>query len=448
MTRPPDLPPYPQYKPSGIPWLDDIPAHWQVPRLKYLCSRSGIYGANVPATEYQDTGIRFLRTTDITDEGHLKDGGVFLPKELVGDYLLNDGDLLISRSGTVGRSFLYQSKLHGPCAYAGYLVRFVPGPRILPEYLFQFTQTQAFQRFLRSVVIQSTIENVNAKKYSNAHVPLPPPDEQAAIAEYLDHKDALIQRYLHAKRRLVPLLQQLRKSTIHYAVTRGLDPENTPTKPSGIPWLGDIPAHWEMRRLKYSAVNVTKMTSQRNEDEITLALENVESWSGRYADAGPDVQFDSQLKRFQVGDVLFGKLRPYLAKVALPNRPGLCVGEFLVLRPREDVLLPEYLWMLLRSPTVIDVISASSFGAKMPRTDWRFVGGMRLPLPPPDEQAAIAEYLDEKTAVIDAAIAGTSRLIDLVQQYRVSLIHHVVTGARDVRQAAATLPDTPAPIPR
>ena len=141
MTRPPDLPPYPQYKPSGIPWLDDIPAHWQVPRLKYLCSRSGIYGANVPATEYQDTGIRFLRTTDITDEGHLKDGGVFLPKELVGDYLLNDGDVLISRSGTVGRSFLYQSKLHGPCAYAGYLVRFVPGPRILPEYLFQFTHT-------------------------------------------------------------------------------------------------------------------------------------------------------------------------------------------------------------------------------------------------------------------------------------------------------------------
>ena len=219
-------------------------------------------------------------------------------------------------------------------------------------------------------------------------------------------------------------------------------------KPSGIPWLGDIPAHWEMRRLKYSAVNVTKMTSQRNEDEITLALENVESWSGRYADAGPDVQFDTQLKRSQVGDVLFGKLRPYLAKVALPNRPGLCVGEFLVLRPREDVLLPEYLWMLLRSPTVIDVISASSFGAKMPRTDWRFVGGMRLPVPPPDEQAAIAEYLDEKIAVIDAAIAGTSRLIDLVQQYRASLIHHVVTGKRDIRQAAAALPDAPFPTPR
>ena len=326
------------------------------------------------------------------------------------------------------------------------LCAIIPNNEILNTRLAQY-QLEALQHGLKLASTGSTYDAVTMHSVRSQRVILPPLDEQAAIARYLDHKDALIQRYLHAKRRLVPLLQQLRKSTIHYAVTRGLDPENTHTKPSGIPWLDDIPAHWEMRRLKYSAVNVTKMTSQRNEDEITLALENVESWSGRYADAGPDVQFDSQLKRFQVGDVLFGKLRPYLAKVALPNRPGLCVGEFLVLRPREDVLLPEYLWMLLRSPTVIDVISASSFGAKMPRTAWRFVGGMRLPVPPLDEQAAIAEYLDEKIAVIDAAIAGTSRLIDLVQQYRSSLIHHVVTGKRDVRQAAA-LPDAPSPDPR
>ena len=211
-------------KPSGIPWLGDIPAHWQTPRLKYLCSRSGIYGANIPATEYQDTGIRFIRTTDITDEGILKDsGGVFLPKELVDNYLLDDGDILISRSGTVGRSFLYQSKLHGLCAHACYLVRFVPGPRILPEYLFQFTQTQAFQGFLRSVVIQSTIENVNAKKYSNAHIPLPPLDEQAAIAEYLDERIAKIDAAIAGASRLIDLMEQYRASLIHEVVTGARD---------------------------------------------------------------------------------------------------------------------------------------------------------------------------------------------------------------------------------
>ena len=207
-------------KPSGIPWLDDIPEHWQTPRLKYLCSRSGIYGANVPATEYQDSGIRFIRTTDITDEGWLKDdGGVFLPKERVENYLLDDGDILISRSGTVGRSFLYQSKLHGPCAHAGYLIRFVPGPRILPEYLFQFTQTQAFQGFLRWVVVQSTIKNVNARKYRNAYIPLPPLEEQAAIAEYLGDKVAKIDAAIAVTIRIIDQMRQYRKSLIHEVVT-------------------------------------------------------------------------------------------------------------------------------------------------------------------------------------------------------------------------------------
>ena len=167
---PTGLCPYPNYKPSGVPWLGDVPPHWEVRRLKQLCSQSALYGANIAATQYQENGVRFLRTTDITVEGHLRPGGVFLSEELVRDYLLKDKDLLISRSGTVGRSFLYQSKLHGPCAYAGYLVRFVPNELVLSEYILQFTRTQAFDGFLRVMAISSTIENVNADKYANAHL--------------------------------------------------------------------------------------------------------------------------------------------------------------------------------------------------------------------------------------------------------------------------------------
>ena len=214
-------------------------------------------------------------------------------------------------------------------------------------------------------------------------------------------------------------------------------------KPSGIPWLDEIPAHWETRRLKFSAANVTQMTSQRNEDDLTLALENVESWSGKYTDAGPDVHFDSKLKRFQARDVLFGKLRPYLAKVVLPDRNGLCVGEFLVLRARENVVLPEYLWMLLRSPTVIDIISGSSFGAKMPRADWRFIGGMRLPHPPPEEQAAIARYLTHKDALIQHFLQGKQRMLDLLKQLRKSTIHYAVIHGLDPKNT----PMKPSGIP-
>ena len=133
-----DLQPYPAYKPSGVDWLGNVPEHWTVRRLKTLCSRFGLYGANVAATQYQETGVRFLRTTDITDSGRLATSGVFVSETLVSDYLLSDGDILISRSGTIGRSLLFESESHGRCAYAGYLVRFVPHSEVLPKFLFLY----------------------------------------------------------------------------------------------------------------------------------------------------------------------------------------------------------------------------------------------------------------------------------------------------------------------
>ena len=217
---------YTSHKDSGIEWLGKVPAHWEVKKLKYVCSRSGLYGANVAATHYQETGIRFLRTTDITDDGQIKKDGVFLPEELVCDYILNDGDILLSRSGTVGRSFLYQSKLHGPCAYAGYLVRFVPNPHTLPKYVFCFTKTHAFERFLRLMAISATIENVNADKYANAHLPAPPLEEQEEIADYLDRETEQIDALIEECEMAIGLLKERRTALISAAVTGAIDVRN------------------------------------------------------------------------------------------------------------------------------------------------------------------------------------------------------------------------------
>ena len=207
-------------------------------------------------------------------------------------------------------------------------------------------------------------------------------------------------------------------------------------KPSGVEWLGDVPAHWEVRRLKFSVEHVADQTHKRRAHEIYLAMEHVESWTGKYSEADPDVVFDSQVKRFKAGDVLFGKLRPYLAKITRPNRTGVCVSEFLVLRPCACAMSPGYLEYLMRSKSVIDVINASTFGTKMPRTDWQFISGMVQPLPPLAEQAAIAAYLDKETAAIDAAMARARREIELLSEYRTRLIADVVTGQVDVREAA------------
>ena len=217
------LNPNAKMKDSGVEWLREVPAEWTVKKLKNVCSQSALYGANIASSQYKEEGVRFLRTTDISDDGVLKTGGVFVQANLIEDYMLNDGDLLISRSGTVGRSFLYKSQHHGPCAYAGYLVRFVPSFDVSPEYLFLFTKTQAFQKFLQVMAISSTIENVNGEKYANALFCIPPLREQIAIAAFLDRETAKIDMLIERCETAIELLKERRTALISDAVTGKID---------------------------------------------------------------------------------------------------------------------------------------------------------------------------------------------------------------------------------
>ncbi len=244
------------------------------------------------------------------------------------------------------------------------------------------------------------------------------------------------------------MLEEYKKAAISEAVTGQIDIRTgrpyPAYKPSGIEWLGDIPAHWDVRRLKTVLDNVVARPSHTEGIDLFLAMENVESRTGRLIGLEKGVGFDSQSKHFRVGDILFGKLRPYLAKVARPNKEGVCVGEFLVLRcrPREERNCTlAYLEQMLRSAPFVAKANSSTFGARMPRTDWGFIGGVRIPFPPLPEQTAIAEHLGELISQIDAAIANTRRQIDLLQEYRTRIIADVVTGQVDVRDAAAQIED-------
>ena len=204
-------------------------------------------------------------------------------------------------------------------------------------------------------------------------------------------------------------------------------------KDSGVEWLGEVPQSWGIFRLKGVVANVTDLTKELDGDNIYLALEHVESWTGKFSIMNNNIDFDSQAKRFQSRDVLFGKLRPYLAKVVYPGRDGVCAGEFLVLRPRHAGLLSKYLEQLLRSKPVIFAIDASTFGAKMPRADWQFIGNMRIPLPPLSEQRAIAHFLDHANERIQRYIHAKEKLIKLLEEQKQVIIHQAVTGQIDVR---------------
>ena len=202
---------------------------------------------------------------------------------------------------------------------------------------------------------------------------------------------------------------------------------------SGVEWLGEVPVHWSTERLKSSMKNIVEQTNERRGADLYVALEHVEGWTGRIRHADPDVSFDSQVKYFRPGDVLFGKLRPYLAKVTRPTSDGVCVGEFLVLRPRHANATAAYMEQLLRSKPIVDAVNSSTFGAKMPRADWQFMGGMAVALPPLPEQAAIVRFLDHADCRIQRYIRVKQKLITLLEEQKRALIHQAVTGKVDIR---------------
>jgi type I restriction enzyme, S subunit len=192
-------------------------------------------------------------------------------------------------------------------------------------------------------------------------------------------------------------------------------------KDSGVEWLGEVPEHWEVLPLKRRARLLTEKTETT---ENPVALENIEGWTGRFVET--ESEFQGEGVAFQRGDILFGKLRPYLAKVYLASSQGQAVGDFHVIHP-DSLFRPKYLKFQLLTKEVIDLASGSTYGAKMPRASWDFLGSLQLSIPPLNEQEVIATFLDRETAKIDALIAEQQRLIELLQEKRQAVISHAVT---------------------
>lgn len=198
-------------------------------------------------------------------------------------------------------------------------------------------------------------------------------------------------------------------------------------KDSGVFWLGSIPEHWKSKRLKYAVRLVNENVESIDTDLPYLGLENIESWTGRKVET--EGQAEGVANHFSNGDVLFGKLRPYLAKVYHAKVEGLCTGEALVLRQKE--MVPQYLFFYLLSKDFINIVDSSTYGAKMPRANWDFIGNLPALLPDVEEQQAIATFLDRETARIDALIAKKLQLIELLQENRTALISQAVTKGLD-----------------
>ena len=202
-------------------------------------------------------------------------------------------------------------------------------------------------------------------------------------------------------------------------------------KDSGVDWIGPVPEHWEVVRMKRAASLRNERRNDSPDGWTYIGLEDVEPESGKYAptEGASRQSEDSMVGVHRADDVLYGKLRPYLRKAIVADQDGLCSTEFLVLSPRRSTAPWLHRWLL--TPEVTQQIEAGCDGAKMPRADWEHVGSIPIPLPPFAEQTAIATVIDREIARIDALIAKKTRFIELLKEKRQALITHAVTKGLD-----------------
>ena len=208
-------------KPSGIDWLGDIPAHWKVLRLKFIASEPLSYGANAAAEFDEPEWPRFVRITDVDELGRLRDETFrSLPPEVAQGFLLQSNDILLARSGaTVGKSFIYKASWAWLC-YAGYLIRVRIENKYDARYFYWFLNSTSYWEWVRSTFIQSTIQNINAVRYANLHVPHPPDKcEQTEIVDFIEISCTNLDRQWERITRSLERLDEYRSAMITATIT-------------------------------------------------------------------------------------------------------------------------------------------------------------------------------------------------------------------------------------
>ena len=446
------LHPYIAYKPSGVRWLGNVPRHWEIRRVRTVAT---VLNGATPSTDvpaYWDGEILWLTPEDlgklsskyvrssarsISSEGYQSCGTVLAPT----------GAVAISTRAPIGHLGILTSD---GCVNQGCRL-LVPRFDVESEYLHY--ALSASQKELAALGQGSTFTELSRTHLANFQLPLPPLDEQRAIVRYLDYVDRHIRRYVSAKRKLIALLEEEKQVIVNQAVTRGLDP-NVRLKPSGVEWLGDVPEHWDVRRLRTVAeMRVSNVDKHSRENELPVRLCN-------YVDVykndriTQDIPFMNttaswdEIERFRLeqGDVLITKDSETWDDIGVPA---------LVTEPADDLLSGYHLALLRPSKEMMGPFLARTLQAKavayqfhvrangVTRYGLAHVGikSVCIPLPSLAEQGAIVEYLDDATAGVDTTTARARRQIELVQEYRTRLVADVVTGKVDVREAASRLPE-------
>ncbi len=443
-TEPYTIGPYPATKESGVPWLGGIPAHWEVLRTK----RAFRYQKEQNAHLKEDNVLSLTLRGVVNNNPDNPEG--LVPKDYATYQVFEKDDLVFKlidlenlRTSRVG--LVHERGIMSP-AYVR-LSLFRKGD--IRYYYHQF-----FDLYLRGIYNQlgaGVRATLGPRDLLDLPIVEPSLSEQTAIARYLDYVDRRVRRYIKAKRRLIEVLTEQKQAIIHQAVTRGLDPD-VPMKESGVPWLGEVPAHWEV-------ISVGAATDLLQTGPFGSQLHSYEYVNGGIPMVNPAHMKDGrivpdpavsvteeklkELERHSVtaGDIIAAR-RGELGRCVLvtENEEGwLCGTGSLLIRCKTSMLIPAYFQIVFSSQGIRDALSLSSVGATMENLNAGMVARLRIQVPPHDEQQKIVELIVAERKRHKTLIDRIHHEIDLLREYRTRLIADVVTGKVDVRGVAASL---------
>ena len=438
-----DIHPYPAYKPSGVDWLGDLPDHWDKRKLRsVLTGKTERDRPDLPLLSVvRERGV--IRR-DVTSKDENRN---FIPDDLTNYKVVRAGQFAMNKMKAWQGS--YGVSAHDGIVSPAYFVFDLDS--VTERFFNMAVRSKAYVPFFGQASDGVRIGQWDLSQARMREIPflIPPIYEQAAIVRYLDHVDRRIRRYVSAKERLIGLLVEEKQAVINRAVTRGLDP-NVPLKRSGVEWLGDVPAHWEVIALtrRYSQCLGKMLDTKRITGSHPLRyLRNTDvQWDRINIEDLPEMDIPpNEYGRYTVeeGDLLVCE-GGEVGRCAIWSRQlPVCGFQKALhrLRPRsasEDV--PRYMFYALQTAANGNAFSDGHVSTIAHLTGEK-LRAHRFPFPSFLEQATIVEYLDKATTASDAAIDRARRQIELIQEYRTRLIADVVTGKLDVRKAAAGLAD-------
>ena len=440
-----DYAPYPTYRDSGIEWLGNIPDHWEVLAIKrFTMIKRGASPRPIDDTKYfdDDGEYAWVRIADVTANNHYLMDTTQRLSELGKSYSvpLESGQIFLSIAGSVGKPMISKIKC---CIHDGFV--YFSSLEQEPEFLYYIFESG--QPFLGLGKLGTQL-NLNTDTVGGVIIGLPPISEQATIARFLDHKTQQIDQLIAKKQTLIDKLNEQRIALITHAVTKGLNPD-VKMKDSGVEWLGEVPEHWEIFRLRFLVDQIEQGWSPQcfnyPADDDVWGVLKVGCVNGNQFNEIENKELPNDIEprieyEIRAGDILISRAntKELLGSAALVSdsvRSHLLLCDKLYRLISNKTLINEFFILFLRSFATRPHYEKEATGASgsMQNIGQDTVKNLPLTVPPIAEQREIVAYLEEKTGRIDRMVALNQQAIDKLKEYRTALITAAVTGKMDVR---------------